>query len=530
MVVIFATVALSLYNIRFVRPNADDYTYTVFTHGKTIAQFITHEYDRWTGRFTSQFWYSIAYRLFGPHAEQLSHPNYWVWPVIVILTLIASLYRYACFLCKRNRKLVDNRVVTPLYLTATIVFLYMLSAHVGVVWYNISMSVVYQLGGIHILLHMVLLCGVVHSMYCVKGRRWQWWQFPALGILAISAFSTSGYNESLALMSIIFYGVGLLWSLLHHRKSAPFWITVVVMAIAGGVVSYLAPGNRVRIAGATPTNVEYYGSLFALGSNFIFQLLYGVVRFLGVLGTALFVLSRLPFTKQYLSLYTRLFDRFIQSSKTSFRRIIILAYPALIVAALLPTIYGNGGVGPPRLHTIIQFCLIISFGLFWASVRSTTVYQRLHNRVSEFRVRRGWQTSVVAIGYGMVALIVSVNIAMQFDSFRDRLPIPRQLPARLERLFLATVYNTFQDALYIGPQYKQASIALNTALRRAPADAELVVPPLCPLAKSLISYDERLSADANGYPNGSLAYAFGIRVLRLDSNRYCYNRNRLVRR
>lgn len=528
--VILTTVVLSLYNIQFIRPTADDYTYTIAVQGKTTFQFIKQEYAQWTGRFTTQFWYSIIYRLVGPHAEHIRHANYWLWPLTLILVLVISLHRYMLFLCKRNSDLIDRNVGAPFYLTVTILFLYMILTHVGAVWYNISISVGYQLASIHVLLNMIALCSIVYRMYRTKGQYWQWRQIIALSVLAISGFCATGYNESVALVSLLFYGVGLLWSLLHYRKSMPVWGVVIVMAIIGGIISYVAPGNKARISLIASTTAEQHRGVLAVGGHLVSQSLYGTARFLGTLGVGLFVLSRLPFTKQYLSLYTRLFDRFIHSSKVSFRRIVILAYLSISTIMLLPQIYAQGGIGAIRGHANLQFWLVIGFGLFWASVRSTQAYHKLENRFSRFLAHRMRRAVTMAISYGAVALIIFTSVAMQFDSFRDRLPISQRLATRIERLFFATVYNTFQDALYIGPRYKQAGIALNMTLQRARAHDEVAVPPLCPRAKSLAPHDERISVDTHGYPNSSLSNAFGIAALRLDPNLYCYNRYRLVYR
>ena len=148
------------------------------------------------------------------------------------------------------------------------------------------------------------------------------------------------------------------------------------MAIIGGVIVYYAPGNNVRVEAladvGTETLVANYGIVHT-ALKYARGLLYeGVFRFLAILFAFLFVISHIPPIKKYVSLYVGLFGNFVRSCTTTFRIILIVAYPAIVVAGVLPAVYVLGGsVGPWRLHATVYFFLIASFGMFYSSLRAT---------------------------------------------------------------------------------------------------------------------------------------------------------------
>ena len=241
---------------------------------------------------------------------------------------------------------------------------------------------------------MTGLCALVRSMHRTKGQdrateRGRRRQCAAAVGLALSALFISGYRESLIPLSLLFYGAGALWSLHHNRRTLWVWVAASVMAVIGGIIVFVAPGNAVRFAfveerqaiaaaASIAASESPPGAGISPDSTFLVSLwryirlsAYGVARILGVFFCYLFVLLHIPATRTQLLRYIGTCTHWVQSSTPVFRAGLMLCYPGIIVAANLPDLYVFNSLGSTKLHMIIYFFLIAALAPVGASFRCT---------------------------------------------------------------------------------------------------------------------------------------------------------------
>ena len=230
-------------------PQADDYIFVRLLRDVGADSFVAHRYQTWNGRFASDVWYVAFYSII----DVVAHP--WASGLIIIILFTAGAwYGYVRFLgaCSAvgNARAV-HRTRDAIALAGVLLFFYLLLIHTSAL-YGISSAVPYQVGAAHLFGQIAGLCVLVRSM-CRAGtrqRRMTWRQWAGAAGLAVSALFISGYQESFVLVSLLFYGVGALWSTLHCRRTLWVWVAVCVMAAIGGIIVFVAPGNAVRIASA----------------------------------------------------------------------------------------------------------------------------------------------------------------------------------------------------------------------------------------------------------------------------------------
>ena len=526
IVIICATIVALVYNTRFSYLGSDDYGFSHYAEQLDIVSFVARRYQIWNGRFASDIWYKVLYSII----DIRSH--YWLGPliVIVIFTMLAW-YAYAHFLCVQNGTLRErHRLVPGIYLAATLLFIYLLPIRPASMIYAMYAAVPYQIGPAHLLLQMIGLCAVTRAAHRRTGNTWR--QVLSVMGLSASALFISGYQESFVLISLLYYGVGLLWSLLHSRRTVWIWIAPSVMAIIGGLIVYFAPGNDVRIEALSSIGIEVFTANDATVLtvlNHARTILYsGVLRFLTILFASLFVVSHIPPLKKYISLYVRLFDNFVFSCTLAFRIILIVAYPALVVAGALPAVYAFGSIGPERVHAMIYFFLIASFGIFYASLRATAKSIRGRFFYTLKHIFKG--KVAIGIRYTIVVVAIVASIASQYESVRDGLPIPTGITVRIANAFPSTVSNLIRDALYAGPQYSAQRERLYESIANLPdkQEAHITIPPFCPEPKSIVARIERISDDSDDYVNSVLASELGIASIHIDPELHCYNNSRLI--
>ena len=525
IVIMCATIAALVYNVRFSHPGADDYRYSRLIEQLNEESFVAHRYRTWNGRFASDIWYTVLYSIIDVRSR------YWPGSLMMILIFtILPWYIYARFLCAQNSALRERQgLAPPIYLAATLLFLYLLPIRTASILYIVSVAVPYQVGAAHLLLQMIGFCLVIRAVH--RGAKRTWLHALAVVGLSASALFISGYQESFVLLSLLYYGLGLLWSLLHSRRTAWIWIAPCVMAIIGGLIVYYAPGNDVRIAVSDTVTITDYSVLSLIG-RYVSVSIYGIIRFMGVLFACIFVLWHVPPTKKYLSLYTHLFDGVIRSCTPAFRIIVIVSYPIIVVAGILPAIYALGGIGPPRLHAAVFFFLIINFGLFWASIRTTSLYKWVKKRFFDTYTQNPKAKTVKMGTYMAIVALIAGSVAIQFDSVREKLPVSDTIADRIVNPFPATVYNLIRDALYAGPRYHSQQKQIYDSFTDFPdkQQAHVTIAPFCPFPLSIIDEHERISTMPTGYPNNSLKDEFDFKSIRTNPALYCYNNNKLIAR
>ena len=244
-VVISVTLIALVYNVQFAPLQGDDYAFSRLLREVGADSFTAHRYQTWNGRFASDIWYTIFYSII----DVVAHP--WAGALIIIVLFTAGAwYGYVRFLgtCAQTESNAVHRNRDIIALTGVLLFFYLLVIHTSTL-YGISTAAPYQIGPVHLLGQMAGLCALMRSMHRPESQgRITWRRCAAIAGLAVSALVISGYRESFVLLSLLFYGIGALWSALHCRRTLWVWVVVCVMAVIGGIIVLFAPGNAVRLA------------------------------------------------------------------------------------------------------------------------------------------------------------------------------------------------------------------------------------------------------------------------------------------
>ncbi len=555
-VVISVTLVALVYNVQFAAAQGDDYLFSRLARELGAGPFVVHRYQSWNGRFASDIWYGVIYSI----VNVTTRP--WAGAGIIVLVTAGTWYGYARLFGAYARESgaglrareQGNR--DAFALAGVLLFFYLLVIHTSIL-YGVSTGVPYQVGPAHLLGQMAGLCALVRSMHRTErhervttGKRRR--QYAAAVGLALSALFISGYRESLIPLSLLFYGAGALWSFHHNRRTLWVWVAVSVAAVIGGIIVFVAPGNAVRFAfveerqaiaatasivtGETPgTDISpdstFLGSLW----RYIWLSVYGVARILGIFFCYLFVLLHIPAVRTQLLRYIGTCTQWVQSSAPVFRAGLMLCYPGIIVAANLPDLYVFNSLGSTKLHMIIYFFLIAALAPVGASFRCTALYgwcARQYAALSARSAGRAGSAAITAARYAAVALLVFASVALQFDTVHERLPGPLDTIIKSTNSFPGSVYNLTRDALFTGPQFRTDRESLFRYAAQLPNKSEqhLLVPPFCPIPKSIHYYSERLSQSPQNYPNAYTARYLGIASIRIPPGLYCYNNTTLVTR
>ena len=422
-VVISVTLIALVYNIQFAPPQADDYTFARLVRVVGADSFVAYRYETWNGRFASDIWYVAFYSII----DVITNP--WASVLIVIVLFTAGAwYGYVRFLgtCTAvgNTRVV-HRARDAIALAGVLLFFYLLLIHTSAL-YGVSTAVPYQISSAHLLGQMAGLCALMRSVRRTegRGRGMTWRQWGAAAGLAVSALFISGYQESFVLLSLLFYGVGALWSALHCRRTLWVWGAVSVMAVIGGIIVFVAPGNAVRLArleefrstSANQAVLSAPSALLASLRKYVWLSIYSVFRMLAAFFCCLFVLLHIPTTRTQLLRYMDICTQWVQSSARAFRVALMLFYPGIIVAVTLPAVYGLGALGPKRVRLIIYFFLIAALAPVGASFRCSALYGWCARQYAALctRLGTGMRVLITAARYAAVVLLVFASVALQF--------------------------------------------------------------------------------------------------------------------
>jgi len=229
MAVLALFIALSFFDY----PSADDFCYAAKARQFGFIGAQAFWYEHWSGRYTLNFAYT-AFSLSGDIFKIYHYP-----PIIL---LISTWLGFSFLTAKIAQGQVSKAFVLLIGGVCTLLFISG-TPNIAQTFYWPGGSFTYQIPNILLIFLLGLL---VWRETTAIGKNTRILVFSLSSLLVIIII---GANEiSLLLTGMILSG-GAVYALWTRRDSRGFWTVLLVIALAAGLVSILAPGNVQRYAG-----------------------------------------------------------------------------------------------------------------------------------------------------------------------------------------------------------------------------------------------------------------------------------------
>lgn len=251
MLLLIASIAISLYIGKYLHPFADDYAYGYAAYHEWLkSHSLTNclqaawnmsaiTYNTWQGSYTACFLMSIQPGIFG---------MYWITPIILIISIVLSTYLLAYILMRKIlRTSIENFLfVSTMFVLINIQLIH--SPYDAFYWYN---------GAIYYTLYYsfsLILCSLIITYYqCSKG----WIRNMVItATISVCIFIGGGNIISGFVTGLVFFTAIIIF--IAKKKSVPVFCvaTLTVFGIAFAF-NIFAPGNAFRIEEQKITNPEY---------------------------------------------------------------------------------------------------------------------------------------------------------------------------------------------------------------------------------------------------------------------------------
>jgi len=317
-----------LWNVFLSVPAADDFCYGAGAHLRGVLQNVVVEYFTWGGRYTSALLISA---FAGADALLLHH--YYIVPLVI---LALNFFAVRHFLSGVKLKTGAMLLFFFVMLMATFRMRESLFWLSGAATYGVACA-----------LFLVLITEEWRQFIGAVQLNWQ-----RTLLLSLASVLLASFNETVMLAHITLLFPLLCVALATKKNRAISW--VMAAAIAGALISGLAPGNFLR-AGLTPHNTSIllaaWTSLLLLLKKCVLPMLVSVILF-----SCIFWMCRIR--RQF---------TFTRNQAFGFCVFLFLALWASIFARA----YVLNELGPERARTI-DFLLVNLIGFFLA----TQLYQR----------------------------------------------------------------------------------------------------------------------------------------------------------
>ncbi len=377
---------LGLYN----HPTGDDYYYAVTTKraleetGSVLQMFVAaakgvaDQYVSWQGTYSAMFLMHLPPNVFGESGYKL------------VTTIILSLYAggvfylfkpIVCTILKGSRHMWC--ALSALFILLTIQTVPFKGE--SFFWYNGSM---YYTGYFALTLFFF---GVV-CRYLLAGKKYY------LLSLGFGAVFLAGGNYVSLLPAILI--VVMLVAFLIKKRSPKVWGMAIVMLlmVAGLLVSVAAPGNQVRGQGSLGNMPAYKAIAHSILQS---------VSYLRAWIDRWWLMTAIVATPFFIQTYKK--------TRFSFR------YPILVVGFLhgifcsmsCPTFYAEGSTGPARVVAIVYYTFMLStlvnyyYALGWLFRR----WEKKHKKDNQMEPSTGWKRrmpQILAAGVWLLFLVVQM--------------------------------------------------------------------------------------------------------------------------
>lgn len=332
-IVLIPLLILSFYSF----PTADDFCVSAIARPLDTLSTVKYYYMNWSGRYSAMLLLAINPLVF----DLISLYKY-----IPFLTLIGLTFSTYLF----HKSLFIKSVFFPFLLTSLTIFLFFYQIPTlseGLYWVTSAAVYFYAIITFNILIYFF-------SIYSRSGRLIV--LFPLIILVIVSV----GFNESATFSYVL---VWLILSLILFKIHCPHYLRAVVLviliiSIAFGLISILAPGNFVRLGTSEPKNLL---DIFLAIKSSIYSSLRHIIRWLPmVIIVSLFFVSVVSRDIVQNKLSSKLYVIYKQFSPLYS---LILSF-SLVVLGFLPAYLSVGVGGPSRNVNFIYFSFLISFFLF----------------------------------------------------------------------------------------------------------------------------------------------------------------------
>ena len=237
LIVFVVSIVPILYLAKYVHATGDDFGYGALTHAAWLESHsliavlkascrTIYKYDvRWQGTWFSVFLFSLQPEVFSPDL-------YWIVPVVMLILIIigTSLPIYYFLVCRIGMKKYSFIVID-----CTILFLmiqFFPSTKSGIFWYN---------GTAHYIIpYFIAMMSIYNSIRFIDSYRKRY----LLGaIVCMTLLGGASY------LAALFAPIVLVFFLFCYGRKRPkaFWLFIPLgLEMAGLIISFIAPGNKVR--------------------------------------------------------------------------------------------------------------------------------------------------------------------------------------------------------------------------------------------------------------------------------------------
>ena len=246
-----------LYLTQYVHATGDDYGYSALTHAAWLesrslielmkASFATIQkyYIGWQGTWFSVFLFTLQPEVFSPDA-------YWIVPILMMFFIIigTSFVGYYFLVCKAGMKKSSFVVIDCMALFSMIQFFP--STKSGIFWYNGAAHYV-----IPYFLSMLSIYYFIRFIDSYK-KRYMAGAAVCMALLGGASYLAALSAPIILVLMLICYG---------KKRPGSFWLLIPLgMELTGLVISFLAPGNKVR--GGEYFGFSVYRVLSTIGGSF----------------------------------------------------------------------------------------------------------------------------------------------------------------------------------------------------------------------------------------------------------------------
>jgi len=215
----------------FARPSADDFCLAAKVRQLGFFDALSYWYHHWSGRYTSNASLSVL----GALGDIVKF-----YPLAAVFILASTWFSFY-FMAKTLARIIPSTLPVVVGTIATVIFI-SACPDPAQTFYWATGSFTYQLGNVLVILLVALIIR----------RETTFNQQPLSGFLlflsAILTIAAIGTNETSLVLTFMIVAGGSWQAIRNRRQTAPYWLTLLFVAIVAALASVLAPGNFERFS------------------------------------------------------------------------------------------------------------------------------------------------------------------------------------------------------------------------------------------------------------------------------------------
>jgi hypothetical protein len=343
-------------------PSADDFCMAAGVQREGLWPHLWNHYQGWSGRYSGNALYAIFPLVFG------MYDGFFLLPLLTIM----GLYGAADFFLSRLFRL-PFYSLSILLMSLCFVAIFLLGMkHTASSVYWLAGALTYQTGNILLLVALGMMI-VIHDRQLQQRP----YRLLSLGLVAVIFIAVGSNEVSMLMLSgllLLIYGLQRRLAAQH----ATVWKWFVLIAAAGFVIVYFAPGNAVREA-TFPLRHQWQRSIdgsVEMGLWIVQSWLFNPLMIVTLLLT--------PFAVSWLAQYSP------RSFRVETKMLWLLGGITLVVPFVLqfPAWWAMGGWPPPRTVDAIYFVFLLSLLMFVGAL-TLRFTPRLYRKINHWALPAG---------------------------------------------------------------------------------------------------------------------------------------------